>query len=191
MAENRSGALRGLLFVGLALIAGIGLALSGCGDSSGEPDASQTTAPTQVSTSQTDSVAVGSDRRLEEKFGGRGRVLAEDPKRDWQTTDKPPVIEGVELPPAPEMKAHRVGDQVIVKYRLRGAPRGNLRPVTLLTSVDPAGNRVPPLTIEHAIKGRRGRVTQPIGLGDPPFIVRVATVAKSGLTSQSVEFHLR
>jgi hypothetical protein len=55
----------------------------------------------------------------------------------------------------------------------------------LLTSVDPVGADIPPLTFRTMVEGREsGIVKQPLGQGDGPFELVVATLASNGLRSR-------
>jgi Tol biopolymer transport system component len=95
-------------------------------------------------------------------------------------------------PPAPKVRVKRHGDKVAIRYRFTRWPKGrNRRPVHLLTTVDPAGNKYPPLTIRADIKKRKGRVVRPLGAGHAPFTVLVSAEAASGAVSRTVEKPLR
>jgi hypothetical protein len=93
----------------------------------------------------------------------------------------------VPTPPAPVVGARRDGDRVIIRYRFPEWPSSRARkPVELITSVDPAGNKYPPLTFRWRVTSRAGRVSQPLGLGTAPFRVLVSAMASSGARSRAV-----
>jgi hypothetical protein len=95
-------------------------------------------------------------------------------------------------PPTPRVTAKRMGEQVAFTYQFDRWPQDRRRePWLLLTSVDPAGDRYPPLTYRHAVRGRSGRVVRPLGLGRAPFIARVSVLARTGARSRTVALRLR
>jgi hypothetical protein len=95
-------------------------------------------------------------------------------------------------PPTPRIRASVSGDTVTVNYRFARFPRGRARrPVVLLTSVDPRGDRYPPLTYNHRIRRRAGTVRRPLGLGEPPFVLRVEAISRAGTRSRTVVKRLR
>jgi hypothetical protein len=99
--------------------------------------------------------------------------------------------DGYVLPPAPAVSAVREADSVIVQFRFPEEQDGEPEPWLLLTSVNSAGTRVPPLTIRTPVAGRQaGEVRQPLGAGRPPFKLLVATLARTGLRSPFVEIPL-
>jgi WD40-like Beta Propeller Repeat len=95
-------------------------------------------------------------------------------------------------PPAPKVRVKRHGSKVAIRYRFSTWPKGpNRRPVHLLTTVDPAGNKYPPLTLRADVKTRKGRVVRPLGAGHGPFTALVSAEAKSGAVSRTVKKPLR
>jgi phage-related protein len=95
-------------------------------------------------------------------------------------------------PPLPRVTVVRRGKQVVVRYAFRSFPSGRTRhPVALMTSVDPAGNRYPPLTYTTKIGSRTGTVTRQLGLGRAPFKLRVAALARDGTRSKVLVLPLR
>jgi Tol biopolymer transport system component len=99
----------------------------------------------------------------------------------------------VRRPPAPRFSAKRRGESVVIRYRFLKWPKGrHRRPIALLTSVDPAGDKYPPLTVRTPLNGRRkGRITRPLGAGKGPFKVLVSAEARSGVVSRTVTKPLR
>jgi hypothetical protein len=71
-------------------------------------------------------------------------------------------------PPLPSVHARREGKQVVIDYIFQTFPAGpGMRPWMILTSVDSAGRKFPPLTHETLIRSRRrDRITQSLGLAD-------------------------
>jgi hypothetical protein len=100
-----------------------------------------------------------------------------------------------DIPPPPPLAvaARRLGDRVIIDYRLGPLPRSRARrPYTILTSVDPVGGRYPPLTIRSRVRSIKGRVNHSLGrVNKPPFRVLVSAEAKNGLRSRIVSVPLR
>jgi hypothetical protein len=82
-------------------------------------------------------------------------------------------------------------DSVIVRFRFPSKRDDEPEPWLLLTSVNSAGTRVPPLTFRTPVAGRQaGEVRQPLGAGRPPFKLLVATLSRTGLRSPFVEIPL-
>jgi len=101
-----------------------------------------------------------------------------------------------DLPPPPPPPraavARRRGEQVIIDYRFGPLPESKeRRPYQIVTSVDPVGGRYSPITVRRRIRGRSGRVVQPLGLDKPPFDVRVSAEAKTGMRSRTLSVPLR
>ena len=86
------------------------------------------------------------------------------------------------MPPAPKFSVARHGKNVTVSYAFADFPKSlDRQPWVLVTSVDPAGQRYPPLTHQTRLHGRRrGSVTQPLGLGRSPYRIIVQAVTKAG-----------
>lgn len=95
-------------------------------------------------------------------------------------------------PPLPRATVKIVGDRVRIRYSFRrGALKGRDRPRTLITSVDTAGSKYPPLTIRSRVKRRQGVVSQLIGLGRRPIKLRIATETAKGVRSRLVRVSVR
>lgn len=95
------------------------------------------------------------------------------------------------VPPAPRIRAHRSGRNVVIRYSFATLPVSrSRRPWQLITSVDATGTRYPPLTIRTPVRRRTGTVTQPLGLGRAPYVVRVAALARDGSRSRVVQLRL-
>jgi hypothetical protein len=95
-------------------------------------------------------------------------------------------------PPVPDAKAKILRDRVRIRYKFaRGALAAQDRPRTLITSVDTAGSRHPPLTKRSRVRRRAGVTSQPIGLGKRPIKVRIATESADGVRSRVVRVSVR
>lgn len=96
-------------------------------------------------------------------------------------------------PPLPKkVVARRAGRKVTTTYcftTLQVKPPSR-KPWQIITSVDAAGYKYPPLTRISLIKTRCGRVTQALGLGSPPFRVNVAVLARNGRRSKTISIPL-
>ena len=91
-------------------------------------------------------------------------------------------------PPAPKIRATRVGKRVRVAYSFRVWPSNHARrPVVLLTSVKSSGTRFAPYMKRHGISTRTGVVYQPLGLGRAPFTLYAAAYSRQGASSASVK----
>ena len=105
----------------------------------------------------------------------------------------PTVLENTATtPPAPRIKATRVGARVRVQYSFDVWP-GDLkrRPVTLVVSAQSRGKRFAPFMKIHRIRTRRGIISQPLGLGKAPFRVLVAAYTREGVSSATVTVEVR
>jgi hypothetical protein len=95
-------------------------------------------------------------------------------------------------PPVPTIRAHRLGRRVIINYRFAPFPSSLAqRPWKILAGVDSAGNRYPPLTKLSLVKGRRGEIIQPLGLGHSPFRVLLSVFSKTGARSRTISVPLK
>jgi Tol biopolymer transport system component len=98
----------------------------------------------------------------------------------------------VSRPPYAAVQARRTGSRVRVRYRFTEWPaERRRRPTVLLTSVDPAGNRYPPLTIRTRVTRRSGAFTRPIGAGHGPFKLLTSAESRRGARSRIVAIRLR
>jgi hypothetical protein len=95
-------------------------------------------------------------------------------------------------PSLPRATAKIIGDRVRIRYRFkRGTLAERNRPRLLITSVDTAGTRFPPLTKRSRVRHRLGVASQPIGLGKRPIKVRIATETANGARSRVVRVSVR
>jgi hypothetical protein len=90
------------------------------------------------------------------------------------------------VPAAPQIRARRVGDTVVVDYRVSAGSAGT-EPWLLVTTVDGARDRFTP-TSERTLVGSsaRGRVVQPVALSRGPLRVLASVRAENGARSRAV-----
>lgn len=107
--------------------------------------------------------------------------------------DRPVTREAAKTAPTlPRARAELVGDRVRIRFTFkRGALADRHRPRMLITSVDTAGSKYPPLTKRSRVKRRLGIVSQPVGLGKRPIKVRIATEGANGARSRIVRVSVR
>lgn len=107
----------------------------------------------------------------------------------WGSTSRPVITID---PPAPVVKVHRDGKFVVISYRFSTMPRSVMRrPALLLTSINSAGTRYPPLAFQTTIRSRTGRVRQPLGLGRAPYVISIAAESKTGARSKTTKIVVR
>lgn len=112
-------------------------------------------------------------------------------------------IEGHLRPPTPYVKAWNsreairveadaeAGRKILIHFHFPHHGQGEPAPWLILTTIDSAGSRVPPLTLRTPVAGREeGDVLQPVGLGHGPFQLLVATIARDGLRSPFARIRL-
>jgi hypothetical protein len=103
-------------------------------------------------------------------------------------------VEGHLQPPTPEVEVHDSDEkagELLIHFRFPPRNHGEPRPWLLLTTVDSAGPRIPPLTLRTPVTGREsGVVNQPLGRGHGPFELLVATLAPDGLRSPFTRIRL-
>jgi hypothetical protein len=98
----------------------------------------------------------------------------------------------VARPPQPVVHVRRHGSRVSVRYRFTSWPVAReRRPKVLLTSVDPAGDRYPPLTFRTAVTRRSGHFTRPLGAGHGPFKFLASAESRRGARSRMAVTPLR
>lgn len=89
-------------------------------------------------------------------------------------------------PAAPLVKARRVGNRVVVDYRLTRPP-GTAEPWLLVTTLDGFKDRYTPTSARTVVEGRMtGRVVQPIRLARGPLRIIASVRAKNGARSKLV-----
>ena len=95
-------------------------------------------------------------------------------------------------PTNPIVTARRVGSRVRIAYRFpaRVGDR-TLRSWQLVTSVVSPNPRLVPLTIQTRVKGRRGTIAQPVGLGRGKLHLLVSVRARDGRRSQTISVPIR
>jgi hypothetical protein len=100
-------------------------------------------------------------------------------------------VQGFTQPTTPEVNAQLTGDTVVIRYRYPPPEGDEEDPWMLLTSIDPAGDEIPPLSRRTPLEGKTsGVIRQPLGVGDPPYELLVATLAGNGLQSRSARIPL-
>lgn len=101
-------------------------------------------------------------------------------------------VEGHPQPSTPAVNVVRRERSVVIHFSFPERRAGEAEPWLLLTSVNSAGTKVPPLTKRTSVAGKRvGEITQPLGAGSPPFKLLVATLSRIGLRSRVVEVPLK
>jgi hypothetical protein len=92
----------------------------------------------------------------------------------------------------PVIHAQRVGHRAVIHYYFpQWSYSGGARPAKITTSVKSSGNRYPPLTRVSIIHGRRGHVSQLMGLGSGPFRILVSVITRSHQSTQVISVPLR
>ena len=94
-------------------------------------------------------------------------------------------------PTAPRLQARLRGESVVMRYRIRrGSNVPRKRPVQLLTTVDSAGKRYPPLTRRTRIRGGEvGRLVQERGRG--PWRLSARVISAAGTRSEEAVVRIR
>jgi hypothetical protein len=88
--------------------------------------------------------------------------------------------------PAPEVKAERDGDHVIITYDLRGARDAPERPARLLLSVESTDPRQAPSTFSFVVAEERASVRHPARIGDHDYIVHATALTADDAASDTV-----
>lgn len=198
MRRNLSGARTATLLCSPALFA---LALSGCGGGEGSTGAARMNTEVAEGTRFTPSRSAegrSKDRpkgdskpRRSSRPGRENKIGEEIGSADPMTGHR---VEGYLQPPTPAVQVHageEKADELLIRFRFPPPDHGEPRPWMLLTTVNSAGSRIPPLTLRTPVAGREsGVISQPVGLGHGPFELLVATLAPDGLRSPFARIRL-
>lgn len=100
-------------------------------------------------------------------------------------------VQGFPQPSTPAVDVVRKQRSVVIRFQFPPVESEEAKPWMLLTSVDSAGDEIPPLTLRTPVsRERTGVVHQPLGEGRPPFELLVSTLASNGLRSKIVRIPL-